>query len=91
MTRNWQFMWLAVLIVAWTQVAVAGHRFEHSATVVADTCEICTQLERAGGALVPALADAGLFFAPVVAVVPATGSPSVAANAAYSPRAPPVL
>lgn len=80
-----------MLIVAWMQVAVAGHQFEHSATAVADTCDICTQLERAGGALAPALADAGLFSARVVAVVPATGSPSVAAAAAYSPRAPPVL
>lgn len=91
MTGNWQLMWLAVFIVAWTQVAVAGHQFEHSATTVADTCETCAQLERAGGALVPALADAGLFSVPAVVAVPATGSPSITAAAAYSPRAPPVL
>lgn len=90
MTGNWR-LWLAVLIVAWTQVAVAGHQFEHYATAFADTCEICTQLERAGGALVPAVADTGLFSAAVVVAVPATASPSVAAAAAYSPRAPPVL
>lgn len=91
MTGNWQLMWLAVFIVAWMQVAVAGHQFEHSATAVADTCETCSQLERAGGAPVPALANAGLFSSPAVVAVPATGTPSIAAAAAYSPRAPPVL
>lgn len=91
MTSNRQLLWLAVFIVAWIQVAVAGHQFEHSAAAVADTCETCAQLERTGGALVPATADAGLFSALAVVAVPATGSPSIAVATAYSPRAPPVL
>jgi len=91
MTGDWRLVWLAVFVVAWTQVAIAGHQFEHTASTVADTCEICAQLERAGGAPAPALADAGLYSAPAVVAIPAIGTLTIAAAVAYSPRAPPLL
>lgn len=37
--------WLALVSLAWMQLAFAGHQFEHSLTY-ADPCEVCVQLDR---------------------------------------------
>ena len=46
-TRKWlpRASWLALLSLAWMQLAIAGHQFEHSAAYT-DVCEICVQLDR---------------------------------------------
>lgn len=49
--------WLALLSLAWMQLALAGHQFEHS-LVYSDSCEICVQFDRLDD-VVAAEADAG--------------------------------
>ena len=45
--REWlpRASWLALLSLAWMQLAIAGHQFEHSAAYT-DFCEICVQADR---------------------------------------------
>lgn len=87
----WQLVWLALLVVAWTQVAIAGHQFEHSGTAAADTCEICVQLDRSDGALLPDAAPASPSATQHPTTVPATKYRPIAAAAGYWSRAPPTL
>ena len=37
--------WLALVSLAWMQLAFAGHQFEHTAAY-ADFCDACVQLDR---------------------------------------------
>ena len=38
--------WLALLSLAWLQVSLASHQFDHVAEYSADTCHVCVQLDR---------------------------------------------
>jgi hypothetical protein len=38
--------WLALLSLAWLQVSLASHQFDHVAAYPADTCHVCVQLDR---------------------------------------------
>lgn len=84
-------MWLALLIVAWMQIAVAGHQFEHTGAGAADSCEICVQLDRTDGALLPAGAMPCLAALQQTIDTPAAAYRTVPRTPAYSPRAPPTL
>lgn len=59
---------LALVSLAWMQLALAGHQFEHSATY-AESCDVCVQLDRlddVSGGDVPVVdfpaAPSGAFF-----------------------------
>lgn len=39
---------LAVVGIAWLQVAAATHAFEHVGSAAADVCEVCAQFDRSG-------------------------------------------
>jgi len=39
-------VWFALLSVAWLQLALALHQFEHVAEYVEDSCQVCIQLDR---------------------------------------------
>lgn len=90
-TGKRQLMWLALLLVAWTQIAVAGHQFEHTGAGAADSCEICVQLDRTDGALLPAGAMPCLAASQPSIAAPAAACHTVPLTPAYSPRAPPTL
>ena len=40
-----QASWRALFSLAWMQLALAGHQFEHSPTY-SDSCDICVQFDR---------------------------------------------
>jgi hypothetical protein len=45
--------WLALLSMAWLQVSMAAHQFDHSIDfVLGDSCPVCSQLDRAGDLIV---------------------------------------
>lgn len=41
-----QGVWLALVALAFLQLSIAGHQFDHSVTSVGDTCELCVQFDR---------------------------------------------
>lgn len=45
-------VWLALLAVAWLQLAVAVHQFDHAAEYLGETCSVCVQLDRTNDATV---------------------------------------
>lgn len=38
--------WFALLSLAWLQVSLASHQFDHVAVYSTDTCHVCVQLDR---------------------------------------------
>ena len=38
--------WLALVSLAWLQLTLASHQFDHVAEYFADTCHVCAQLDR---------------------------------------------
>ena len=38
--------WTALLAIAWLQLSIAVHQFDHVADYVDDTCHVCIQLDR---------------------------------------------
>ena len=38
--------WLALLSLAWLQLTLASHQFNHVAAYFADSCHVCVQLDR---------------------------------------------
>jgi hypothetical protein len=44
--------WLALLSLAWLQLALVTHQFEHVAAYRADACHVCVQLDRIHDAVV---------------------------------------
>lgn len=38
--------WLTLLSLALVQLSLASHQFDHHATELAESCEVCVQLER---------------------------------------------
>ena len=83
--------YVVLLALAWIQFSYASHQFEHGAGELADSCTVCTQLERldhvvpdsAVAAAVPTAANDSAGFQ--------TRSPLVAAYANYLSRAPPLV
>jgi hypothetical protein len=83
--------WLALVSLAWMQLAFAGHQFEHSATY-ADSCDACVQLDRLDdvAAQPPVALD---FLRPDERdAIPRFETPAdVVSVKAFNPRAPPVI
>ena len=48
--------WLVVLALAWAQIALAAHQFDHAAGEIAETCQVCAELERSDDPVLPAKA-----------------------------------
>ena len=88
-TRPRRLTWLALFAVLWSQVAVAGHQFEHGVHSLNDDCRVCAQLERHDDALAVPVPE------PVVLPQSSVGEVSVPVTAAlrrgtpYFCRAPP--
>ena len=38
--------WLLLALLAWSQLALAAHQFDHSMADAGDTCAVCLQFER---------------------------------------------
>lgn len=88
-SANWRLALLALLAIAWSQLAIAEHQFEHDAGVAGDVCAVCLQIEQLDvpHAIVPAV-DVG--DAPETAVAGRNSIPVVrAAVTPYASRAPP--
>ena len=49
--RRGRLVLLSLLCVAGSQLAVAGHQFQHDELVVSDSCAACVQLEQLDGPL----------------------------------------
>ena len=83
--------WLALLSLAWMQLALAGHQFEHSLSHT-DSCEICVQFDRLDDVVA---SDAGAGHASgTVGVVWRCEQVAHADNApasSFDARAPPVI
>lgn len=47
--RRWRIVLLALLCVAGSQLAIAGHQFQHDELLVSDSCAVCVQLEQLDG------------------------------------------
>lgn len=84
--------WLALVSLAWLQLTLASHQFDHVAEYFADTCHVCVQLDRTDDTA----ADTQAVPLPVLAaqVGPATIASSDVDTpfaSAYRSRAPPLL
>jgi hypothetical protein len=86
-----RFAVLAVFLVAWTQIAIAGHQFQHNGISTTDNCEICVRLDRLDDAAVPASFATLLPCAHGTIDPVEADRPAVCRVFAYSPRAPPSL
>ena len=89
--RTWRIALAALLAIAGSQLAFAGHQFEHDLDSIEDACVVCVQIERLDQPPcdIPAASlPAPVFETPQVA--PATPGVSAAVSP-YSTRAPPLL
>lgn len=84
--------WLGVLSIAWLQLSVAAHQFDHDAGFLGETCQLCLQLDRSD--------DTDVCRTPALAAPAASSSIPVALHAPvaeidstrlFQPRAPPQL
>jgi hypothetical protein len=83
--------WLALVLLTWTQLAFAGHQFEHSAAY-ADSCDACVQLDRLDDIIGERPAALELLRPAGGEVISASPAPvSTAFVPAFNPRAPPVI
>ncbi len=89
--RTWRIALAALFAIAGSQLAFAGHQFEHDFDSIDDVCAVCLQIERWDQP--PCNISAALLPAPVFEppqVAPAAPGVSFAASP-YSTRAPPLL
>lgn len=80
---------LAVVGIAWLQLAVAAHAFEHVGAGAADVCDVCAQLDRSGDAPLPDTAGGSAPAAPRSEAVPAVLALVAIRRADVRQRAPP--
>ena len=83
--------WIALLPIAWLQLSIATHQFDHVADYIEDRCHVCVQLERVGAAV-----DEAAVRAPLPTVdVPWSKAPAKPVNGEilrnFDSRAPPEL
>jgi hypothetical protein len=52
--------WLSLLALAWLQLTLAGHQFDHVVSYLTDSCHICVQLDRIGDTVAELPAAAAL-------------------------------
>ena len=80
---------LVLVAIAWTQLSVAAHQFDHDAHAGAEACTVCIQLERLDDATLQS--DAAQLTSTIPAAVPLlpqTANPSRSFRH-YASRAPP--
>lgn len=89
--RTWRIALAALLAIAGSQLAFAGHLFEHDLDSIDDVCAVCLQIERfdqpppdISAALLPGAAFESPRAAPATPGISAAVSP-------YFTRAPPLL
>ena len=83
--------WIALLPIAWLQLAVAVHQFDHVADYAEESCHVCVQLDRIDAAVDHPTERALLLS--IDFLEPAAPSISVSQNAVrnFDTRAPPYL
>ena len=84
--------WLALLSLAWLQLTLASHQFDHVATYFADSCNVCIQLDRIDDSVAgqPAVAVSPLGNAAEPEVLMPRG-PSRSFVRHFQSRAPPLI
>lgn len=83
--------WLALVSLAWMQLAFAGHQFEHSAAY-ADSCDACVQLDRLDDVVAESLDAPGALRPVTREAMPWSAAPvGILVVPAFNPRAPPVI
>ena len=84
--------WLPLLTVAWLQLTLASHHFDHVAEYFSDSCHVCVQLDRIDDTSVD---NSGLETATFLpAAVPVAGTQGVlnrTPTRQFDSRAPPQL
>ena len=80
---------LAVVGIAWLQLALAAHAFEHVGGGAADLCDVCAQFDRSGDAPQPETARDSAPAAPRYSAVPAALALVAIRRADIRQRAPP--
>jgi hypothetical protein len=83
--------WVALLPIAWLQLTLAVHQFNHVADYVDDSCHVCVQLDRMDASADQAAREAPLQL--ISAVLPAAPSDTVRRFLVrnFDSRAPPGL
>ncbi len=83
--------WLTLLSLALVQLSLASHQFDHHATDLVESCEVCVQLERlddaASGHIAP---DAAITVGYEVGPQESTDLALPSPTDAYLSRAPPI-
>lgn len=83
--------WLALVSLAWMQLAFASHQLEHSAAYM-DVCDACVQLERLDDIVVGDAPAAEVSAHPHQILLDPPAAPAVTAVVTgFSARAPPVI
>ena len=84
--------WLALFSIAWLQLSVAAHQFEHVAELLDDSCQVCIQLDRADDTVAdhPEAASAPSFHGNLVWQSPANYLAGLQVRG-FDSRAPPQL
>lgn len=83
--------WLALVSLAWMQLAFASHQLEHSAAYT-DVCDACVQLERLDDIVVGDAPAAEVSGNPHQMLLDQSAAPLVASVVAgFSARAPPAI
>ena len=90
--RLQQVTWLALVSLAWLQLTLASHQFDHVGTYFDDSCHLCVQLERVGDVAVDAPETATVTAARFAEPTPPLSSlVGRAAERGFDARAPPAL
>ena len=89
--RSWRIALAAVVAVACSQLAFAGHQFEHDAFGIDEVCAACLQLEQFENPTFSESSAAAVAPAAELALVQTVARVESAEPAPYSSRAPPTL
>ena len=85
-------VWFALLSVAWLQLSVAVHQFDHVADYVEETCKVCTQFDRIDDAVVDDAASTAItLFEDILAARAPTDFAGRTFIRGFDSRAPPQL
>ena len=82
--------WLALVALAFLQLSIAGHQFDHSLSSVTDTCDLCVQLDRMDDGMAGHAASQFTYFG-VPTQIPLVSTLTVddVCVHGFNPRAPP--
>ncbi|MDG2376085.1 MAG: hypothetical protein P8M18_07015 [Woeseiaceae bacterium] len=84
--------WLSMLMLAWLQLTMASHQFDHVADYFSDSCHVCAQLDRVDEGVYDHAAQALVFdISAVSPVVHFRGVTPQALDRQFDARAPPRL